>query len=171
MITYQEFRDSIKKVSTKRNHRIKNSYGVDNYYSYYRTHSTNKIDQKLYRQILHQINLEIIEQLFYNKIFSLPKSLGTISIVKEPLRFCMYNNKLVSNRGVNWDRTLKLWYEDKDAYSNRVIVRKEYQNRFKFKYRQCQSLKNCRYIRFIPNRYIKLKLQRLVSEEDYDTFI
>ena len=35
------------------------------------------------------------------------------------------NNKLVTNLPIDWDNTLKLWQEDKEAYNNKTLIRME----------------------------------------------
>jgi hypothetical protein len=35
------------------------------------------------------------------------------------------NGEIKTNRGVDWNATLKLWYEDNDAKENKILVKSE----------------------------------------------
>jgi hypothetical protein len=60
--------------------------------------------------------------------------MGTLEIRKKPARVSIVDGKLVTNLPIDWDATLKLWYEDKESFENKTLVRVESEEIFKVYY-------------------------------------
>jgi len=42
--------------------------------------------------------------------------MGTLEVRKRPTRVAIVDGKLVTNLPIDWDATLKLWYEDEESF-------------------------------------------------------
>ena len=51
--------------------------------------------------------------------------MGELEIVKTETFVNIKNNKIVTNLPINWNKTLELWYNDKEAKDSKIIIRDE----------------------------------------------
>jgi hypothetical protein len=71
--------------------------------------------------------------------------MGTIELRQYPVNYCFKNGKVRTNLPVDWNKTLKLWYEDKESYKNKTLVKMEKKTLFKIYHNK----EKCR----VPNYY------------------
>lgn len=57
--------------------------------------------------------------------------MGRLELRKYDAKIYLKDNKVVTNLPIDWDKTLRLWYEDKESYDNRTLVRMEEKEVFK----------------------------------------
>ena len=174
---FSDFIKSVKKVNSNRNHKIKNSFGIANAYVYY----TKNIDKKNYKKvsridfglIINLMNKIISDSIICNKKFTIPSGLGLIEILKNKTESKILDNgDFFCNKPKDIMATLRLWYDDKDSFESKSIVRHDTDYIFRFRYIK----KNCRYknsayffIKF--NRGLKQKLKNNINNnEKYDTY-
>jgi len=60
--------------------------------------------------------------------------MGSLEIRKKPSRISIVDGKLVTNLPIDWDATLRLWYEDKESFDNKTFVRVENEEIYKVYY-------------------------------------
>jgi hypothetical protein len=174
MDDYKEFLKKIKKVSSTRKYTVRNSYGIADYYKYYKNseyYTNTPLSLKEYSKILKAINNSLKESLLSCKDIVLPYYMGNIELRKFDTYVKLDNNKLRSNRGVDWSKTLKLWYNDNKAKINKTLVKNEakviyriYYNKNKAKYI------NKMYYEFIPNRVMKIQLKERIDQGLIDAY-
>lgn len=174
--TWEEFRREVLKVSGNRIHKVTNSYGVYDAYKYYRKNKPKDpeyiLTESQYFSIIRKINLLLVRELLECKDIVLPKRMGTIQIRKRDRVIKFNNGKLITNLPIDWDNTLKLWYEDKEAYDNKILVRENPSEIFRILYIKHKALyKNKSYYVFRPNREIKKQLVAKAKGKLIDTYL
>ena len=124
--------------------KLNSDFGVKDYYSYYkhtvwryqggktqrgtfrkRMNKNGKwtISPVLYRKILCSINLLLLEATLKGEDIELPVDFGTIYARHIPVYIKLdEEGNVKTNRAINWNGTLKLWYEDKEARQNGQLV-------------------------------------------------
>jgi len=90
-----------------------------------------------------------------------------------------YNAKIVidgkkirTNLPIDWDRTLKLWYEDKESYKNKTLIKVEEKEIYKIYYnRNIADFTNKTFYQFDINRELKRKLKQNIKDGKIDAFL
>jgi hypothetical protein len=81
------------------------------------------ISPVLYRKILCSINSLLLEATLKGEDIELPVDFGTIYARHIPVYIKLdEEGNVKTNRAINWNGTLKLWYEDKEARQNGQLV-------------------------------------------------
>lgn len=169
-----EFKKRIKKGNHPKQYRIRNSLGVYDAYKYYRKNKPDSkefiLSESQYFSIIRKINLLLVESLLQGNDVKLPKSMGTIEIRKYERRVRIgKDGKVYTNLPVNWDATLQLWYEDPEAYRDRILVRIEEPEIFKVYYnRESATFNNKSYYEFVFNRDLKIRLKQKIKQGHID---
>ena len=137
---YREFKNEVQKVDKSRIHKVTGSLGVYDAFKYIRKNKwkTFGIPRPLkegeFYSIIREINMYLAEELSKGKDVKLPHRLGTLEIRKRPTRVEIVDGKLVTSLPIDWDKTLRLWYEDEEAFNNKTLVRVETNEVFKVYY-------------------------------------
>lgn len=81
------------------------------------------ITPQLYRKILTSINSLLLEAILHGEDIQLPLNFGILYARQKKVYTSLdENGKLKTNRALNWQETLKLWYEDKEARESKQVV-------------------------------------------------
>lgn len=170
METLGEFKRRIKKVNQPRECKVRNSWGVYDGYKYYRKNKPNSkeyiLTESQYFSIIRKINLHLVDELLLGNDVKLPKSMGTIEIRKYDRRIRLgKNGKIRTNLPIDWDKTLKLWYEDEEAFKDKTLVRIEENEIFKVYYnKESATYSNSSYYEFLFNKDLKIRLKQRIKE-------
>lgn len=172
---FEEFIKNIKKVSEKRHHKVTNSYGSKDAFCYYR-----KIRPKEYKYILtdcqylniiRRINNELRDKLINGEDVLLPERMGRLELRKSKNTIKFIDGKLKTNLPVNWDATLKLWYDNSQCKNKKQLVRQENTETFKVHYNKNKALYNNKaFYEFRVNREIKIGLKKNIKLNKLDAF-
>ena len=173
---YEEFKNSIKKVSSSRTHRVNNSVGV---YSVYKNIRKNHwynigrpLTEKEFYSIIRTFNKHIAEELSKGNDFTLPYKMGALEIRKYSPNITIKNGKLNTPLPIDWDKTLKLWYEDKESYNKKILVRSDVKEIFRLIYNKSKAgYTNKSFYELRFNREIKKKLKQNIKEGIVDAFL
>ena len=140
---YEEFKNSIKKVSSNRTHRVNNSVGV---YSVYKNIRKNHwynigrpLTEKEFYSIIRTFNKHIAEELSKGNDFTLPYKMGTLEIRKYSPNITIKDGKLNTPLPIDWDKTLKLWYEDKESYDKKTLCSSDVKEIFSIIYNKSKA--------------------------------
>lgn len=171
----KDFINAIKKVASPRKHKAKNSYGVYDYYKYYRKNKPKEskyiLTESQYFSIIRSINNYIVELLSRGEDIILPFRLGRLELRKYKTKMSWNGEKVVSNLPIDWDKTLKLWYEDEDSFKNKKLIKAEVKEVFKLYYnRNLANYNNKSFYQFNFNRELKKKLKNNIKEGTIDAF-
>lgn len=145
---------------------VRNSWGVYDYYKYYRKTKPKGhkyvLSESQYFAIIRKINQKLSEELLTYRPLTLPLRMGTVEILKRPVVDKIVNGKLKSNRFVDWNSTLELWYNDPEAYKKKTLVRHEWKERFHVQYCPWKGqFKNKAFYQF---RATKSTMERLIQQ-------
>lgn len=172
---YNDFRKNILKIDKSRKHIISGSLGVYDAYKYIRKHKWFDIGRPLSEHefyiIIRQINNLLAEEFIKGNDIELPHKLGKLELRKFEKRVSFIDGVLHTNLPIDWDRTLKLWAEDNDAYKEKVLVRMEEDEIFKVVYNKSKAnYNNKSFYEFSINRDIKKRLKQKIKEGLLDAF-
>lgn len=130
------------------------------------------ITEKEFGIIIKTINQHLQDQLIQGKDINLPHRMGRIEIRKFEAKLDFKDGKIVTNLPVDWDRTLKLWYEDEYAKENKTLIRQENRTRFGVHYDKTKANYNNKiFYQFIPNRSVKIGLKNNIINGRLDAFL
>lgn len=170
-----DFRRSILKVDGPRKHKVNNSNGVYQAYKYIRKNKWFDIGRPLteheFYTIVRQVNNYLADELLHGHDITLPHRLGRIELRKYDARITINDGVLKTDLPVDWDRTLKLWSEDEEAYKERTLVKMEEKEIFKVFYnRRNANYENKSFYEFEVNRDLKRRLKQKIKSGAIDAF-
>lgn len=169
------FMSIIKRVNESRNHKIKRSYGVYDAYKYIRRNKWFNIGRPLteheFYSIIRKVNDYLVESLLQGNDIKLPNRMGRIELRKYEARISIDGGKVKTNLPIDWDKTLKLWYEDEEAYKEKTLVKVEEKEIFKVYYnKHLADYNNQVFYEFNINRELKRRLKQKIKEGKIDAF-
>lgn len=170
-----DFRRPILKVDGPRKHKVNNSNGVYQAYKYIRKNKWFNIGRPLteheFYTIVRQVNNYLADELLHGHDITLPHRLGRIELRKYDARITINDGVLKTNLPVDWDKTLKLWSEDEEAYKERTLVKMEEKEIFKVFYnRRNANYENKSFYEFEVNRDLKRRLKQKIKSGAIDAF-
>lgn len=171
-----EFRRRILKLNKSRTHKVRNSNGVYSAYKWIRKNKWLDIGRPVteheFYTIIRQINNLLAENILSGEDIVLPHRLGTIELRKYDTRISICNGKVVTNLPIDWDRTLKLWSEDEEAYKERTLIKMEEKEIFKVFYnKRTANYENKSFMQFEVNRDLKRRLKQRIKDKLVDGFL
>ena len=174
-MTYEDFRIDTLKANKKKHHfEIRDSYGTKDAYRWcIKNRLINKsLSEKDFRIIINTLNQSFQDQLLQGKEAKLPASMGRIEVRKFNTFVGLEEGRIRTNRAVDWDRTLRLWYEDEESREAKTLVRCETDEKFKFYYnKKTATYNNKIFYDFTPARSLKLKLKELIDKQGFDALL
>lgn len=163
--------EEIKKVKNKRNHLLKNSFGIKDYYEYYKNNGGN-LNRETYKKVFNLLMIKIGEQLLNLGEFNFHNSFGKLLLVKIKRKFNDYNGKLLPNTPINWQKTLELWCNDKNAKDSKLLIRTNEPYIYRCIYiKSSAKYKNKSIIKFSLCRTLKLKLKKEIEDNKIECFL
>lgn len=170
-----DFLNSIKKVNEPRVHKVNNSLGVYDAYKWIRKNKWLNIGRPLteheFYSIIRIVNDYLADSLLHGEDIKLPHRMGRIELRKYDVIISFDGEKVKTNLPIDWDRTLKLWYEDEEAYENKTLVKVEEKEIFKVYYnRQLADYNNQSFYEFHVNRELNRRLKQRIKEGKIDAF-
>lgn len=170
-----DFRKAVLKIDGPRKHKVNNSNGVYQAYKYIRKNKWFDIGRPLteheFYTIVRQVNNYLAEELLHGHDIVLPNRLGRIELRKYDTKMTIKNGVLKTNLPIDWDRTLKLWSEDEEAYKERTLVKVEEKEIFKVFYnRRNANYENKSFYEFEVNRDLKRRLKQRIKSGAIDAF-
>ena len=81
------------------------------------------------------------------------------------------NGSLKVTYAIDWDSTLKLWYDDEEAFNNKTLVKLPERSIFRVKYnKDTANYENKSFMEFQINRDIKTRLKQKIKNNEIDAF-
>lgn len=170
-----DFINSIKKVSSSRKHRVTGSYGIYDGYKYYRKNKPKDskyiLTESQYFSITRRINQILAEMLSKGEDITLPSRLGRLEVRKRKVVKIFDGTTLKTNLPIDWDKTLKLWYEDKDSFTNKVLVKSDIKELYRLYYNRSKAnYANKSFYQFNFNRELKRKIKDAINNNEIDAY-
>lgn len=174
-MNFEEFRKSTLKVDKSRKHKITNSIGIKHLLKRCRdTHwygKDLKVNEIIFCAITRTVNDLIARELLKGNDFNLPQRMGQFEIRKYENYLRFEEGKIKTNRGIDWNATLKLWFEDEEAKENKTLVKVEDEETFILYYNRVKAnYNNKTLIRFKPNRALLKKIKSAGSNKLIDAY-
>ena len=172
---WKEFRTSVCHLNEYRTHKVSGSLGVYDAYKFLRKRKWLNIGRPLteheFYSIIRKVNDYLADSFLHGNDIKLPHRMGRIELRKYDVRVSFDGEKVKTNLPIDWDRTLKLWYEDEEAYENKTLVKVEEKEIFKVYYnRQLADYNNQSFYEFNVNRELKKRLKQRIKEGKLDAF-
>jgi hypothetical protein len=162
-----------------RNHKIKVSYGIENYHKFFLKHNKDcNISRKDFGDILREYNGFVRDELsLRGKGYTLPCSMGTIELRKKKSEVSINEDGSIKNTmAVNWQKTRKMWADSPEAKANKVKYRfvNEHSDGYVFRIaylRTRAKFKNKTIYRLRVNRLMKRQLSTSIINKSIDAFV
>ena len=167
--------NSIKKVNEPRKHKVNNSIGVYSAYKWIRKNRWLNIGRCLteheFYSIIRKVNDYLADSFLHGNDIKLPHRMGRIELRKYDVRVSLDGEKVKTNLPIDWDKTLKLWYEDEESFNKKTLVKVEDKEIFQVHYNKAKSaFKNKAFYQFRPNRDLKMQLKHKIKEGAIDAY-
>lgn len=172
---FKDFIKDIKKVNNERHHKVTNSYGSKDAFHYYRKIRPNDSKYVLtdcqYLRIIREINDQLRLSLIEGKDILLPEKMGRLELRKQTNKVYFKNGELKITKPVDWNATLKLWYDNPISKNKKQLVRQETQETFRVNYNKAKAnYNNKSFYDFYTNRELKLGLKKNIKLNKIDAF-
>lgn len=173
--TYEEFRAQQQKINSSRKHKVSGSLGVYDAYKWIRKNKwldlERPVTEKEFYSIIRKINDYLAAELSKGEEIILPQKMGKLELRKSKPFIGYIKDKLVVNLAIDWDATLKLWYEDKEAYEEHKLVKIPEKEIFKVYYNKGDAnYANKSFFDIRINREIKKSLKEGIKQGKIDAF-
>lgn len=170
-----EFRRKVLKIDEPRRHKIRNSWGVYQAYKWIRKNKWldigGPVSEHQFYSIIRTVNNQLAELLSLGHDINLPCNMGRLEVRKYDAKVTLQGDRVVTNLPVDWDKTLKLWSEDEEAYQKRTLVKREEKEIFKVYYNRGKAnYTNKSFFAFDVNRELKKKLKKNIKERRIDAY-
>lgn len=172
--SFSEFQKKVKKVGGRRKHGVLNSYGVYDIYKHIRKKGWYDIGSPVkegeFYKIIRMMNKEVANAILDGHYVKLPCKMGSLDLRKSVPTLAFRNGKLINHLPVDWASTLKLWYEDEEAYRDRILVRHERRERFTIVYDKTHAdyVNKC-YYDFHVNRDVLVTMHQRARQGNLNT--
>lgn len=172
---FSSFREKVLKIHDKRFNKIKDSVQTRTAYRWLvKNKYLNKqdISETDFRTIIKEVNNSIIDEFLKGYDIKFPHGMGGLQLRKMPAKIKFINNRMVTNKPINWKETLLLWNTDKEAYDSKLVVRNDIKEIFSIQYIKNRAFfKNAFFYNFRPARNIKKKLFDKINNNEIDAFL
>jgi hypothetical protein len=170
-----DFRRAVLKLNEPRVHKVRNSLGVYDSYKWIRKNKwldlPRPVTEHEFYSIIRQVNNLLAEALLRGEDILLPHRMGAIELRKYDARITLNGDKIITNLPIDWDRTLKLWSEDEEAYKERTLIKMEEKEIFKVFYnKRTANYENKSFMSFEVNRDLKRRLKQKIKNKAVDAF-
>jgi asparagine N-glycosylation enzyme membrane subunit Stt3 len=169
-MTLQEFKKTVKKSNKSKSYKINNSLGVYDAYKYIRKNKWFNIGRPLkeseFYSIIRSINLLLVEDLLESGEIKLPHKMGVLELRKKETSITIDNEGNVHNNlPIDWDKTLELWYEDKESYEKKTLIKMEESEVFRVLYnKRTANYTNKAFYEFAVNKELKTRLKKRIKK-------
>lgn len=166
---YQEFLNRLQKRGSKP-HRISHCYGARDAWRWVRGNKWQAFNghpfpQSLYSHIVGAVNQFLIEQLLEGHKIHLPCGMGTLYLASIPSKVHLEGSSLKTNYRTDWQKTLRLWYDDADARNKHQLVKRIQKDIVFIKYdKSGANYTNKKYYHFRANRSLVRKVGKAIEE-------
>lgn len=176
-MTLQEFSAQVRKAASTHKHKITNSYGAYDYFKFYRR--TKPKDRKYiltegqYYAIIRMVNSILASQFVRGKEIHFPMRMGALELrksIKTPR--LGPDGKVIFNTLIDWDSTIKLWYEDEEAYKSKTLIKQESREVFRTFYNKASATYNNKsFYLFQLNKELKREVSKNIRKGMIDAFL
>lgn len=170
----EEFKAMVKNVKGKRHYAVTHSFGVYDAYKKARKHGWydigRPVTEKEFYAIVRGVNLLLAKEIAMGKSVVFPERMGRLELRKNQAGVSIVDGKLRNTYPIDWNKTLNLWYEDKQAYHDKLLIRDPQSVIFHVKYCKYEATyENKTFYKFALNTKIKQGLKENIKKGKIDT--
>ena len=152
---------------------VRDSWGVYDAYKYIRKNGWYNIGRPVkeheFYSIIRGINKYLATEIVNGNTVRFPYRMGKLELRKQERGVYFKNNKLRISYPINWNKTLKLWFEDEEARRDKTLVRMENKEVFKVYYNKYTAdYNNQCFYDFSLNRSVKVALKENILNNKID---
>lgn len=172
---FKEFRRKVLKLDQPRNHTVKNSYGVYDAFKFYRKNKPKDkkyvLTESEYFAIIRTMHKLIVQEIISGGDVTFPSNMGGLELRKTPTKIEIIDGKLKDNLPIDWNSTLKLWYDDEESHNDKTLVKLEQDYIFKLRYSKRKAKYNNQiFYAFNTNRQFAQKIKEGIENNNLDAF-
>ena len=168
MEDFKSFRESILKTTDKK-FKVTDRWGVYDAYKYIRKNGWQGIGSPVteheFYSIIRTVNKYLAAEIAKGNTVKFPYSMGKLELRKIKTGASFKDGKLKVTYPIDWDKTLRLWFEDKEAKKSKLLIRNETSEVYKVKYSKYGTNFNNRcFYDFTLNRFIRHAIHKNIEE-------
>lgn len=165
---YNEF-SAMVRGGSKRSSPTQKSFTTRDIYERMRREKTLNVSRESFHKIIGAFNILFTECLLSGDTVVFPGKFGQLSLKKRILKPSITDGVLHIPQSVDWKRTISLWYEDKESYDKKTLVRNEGTDIYNIFYNKRFSYyPNVSYMCFKPSRSVKKRLSENIRRNKLD---
>ncbi len=173
MQSLEEFKTEVCKKRGDKQFKVRNSFGIYDCYKLIRKNKWYDIGRPVsehdFYAIVRGINNILADNIANGETVYFPHRMGKLELRKGKRGVKLVDQKLKVTYPINWEETLKLWYEDEEAKKNKILLRDENEYVYKVKYcKQDATYENKIFYYFTLNRFIKQALRDNIEQRKID---
>lgn len=154
--------------------KVSNSIGVYTFYKMIRKHKWYDIGRPLkeheFYSIIRGVNKLIAGEVALGHTVNFPSRMGTLELRKFQPSARFVNGKLRVSYPIDWDKTLRLWFTDKEAKEEKILVRLEETDVYRVKYNKHKAnYENKSFYEFTVNKNLRKALKENIKKGIVDT--
>jgi len=170
---FKSFKNAVVNAHSKGLSKIRNSWGVYSAYKHIRKNKWYDIGRPVteneFYTIIRSVNKMLAEDIVNGKTVVFPHRMGCLELRRYQRGVSLIDGKLKVTYPVDWWGTLNLWYQDKEARDNKILLRNEDKYVYHVKYNKHNALYNNKmFYMFAVNRFIKRKLKENIKAGKID---
>ena len=171
---YKDYKGQVTKQSSKKQAKIRGSWGVYDAFKYIRKNGWYDIGRPLkeheFYGIVRRVNKLLAEKIANGVTVSFPHRMGELELRKYERGVSLVNGRLKVTYPIDWEETIRLWFADEEAKKNKTLLRRE--EKYVYHVRYCKhdaNYENKSFYQFALNRFIKLALKDNIKNNKVDT--
>jgi len=171
---YKEYKVKTVRAGNRSKAKVRDSFGVYDCYKHIRKNNWYDIGRPVkeheFYTIIREVNKALAEEVSFGHTVTFPQRMGKLELRKMPRGVSIIDGKLKVTYPVNWEDTIRLWYEDEEARKNKTLLRNEEKEVYNVKYcKHDANYENKSFYQFILNRQIKKALKENIQKGIIDT--
>ena len=173
-MSFDEFTEEICKKRGKKNFKVTNSWGIYDVYKHIRKNKWYNIGRPLkeheFYSIIRGVNNLLAENIANGETIVFPHRMGKLEIRKFQSGVSLVDGRLKITYPVNWEETLRLWFEDEEAKKNKTLLRHEENYVYHIRYNKHEAVyENMCFYEFAVSKSIKQALKENIKKNKIDT--
>lgn len=171
---YTEFLEEVQKKRTHKKMKVTNSFGMKKIFNSIRENNlysnTGLFNISTLGAVVSRVNRIIAKAISDGETVKFPYRMGRLELQKQKRGVRIVDGKLHITYPVNWNKTMKLWYEHPEEREKKTLIRSEIPYFFKVFYNKYDAnFNNRKYYGFTLNRFIKRALRDNINNSKIDS--
>lgn len=169
------FLSKVRKLKEIKVHKVKNSLGVYDAFKWIRKNKWLTIERPLtsheFYSIIRSVNLMLVENFLQGYTIKFPYKMGQLELRKIKSKITIDKGKIRTKLPIDWDKTLKLWYEDEVSYNNKILIKIPEKEIYRIYYsKHYSNYINHNFYEFNINRKLKRSIKNYIKEDNLDAY-